>query len=95
MYRTTSPTTKQEIASLSAKPTKPTWLKLAIHDALHERPMSAKRERRLRLALGLEPSTRPCYYRPCLPATLTPEQRAQVRAYALELAGPAPGVEVL
>lgn len=32
--------------------------------------------------------TRPHYYRPCLPATLTPEQRAQVVAYALELAGP-------
>ena len=41
-----------------------------------------------------QPRQRRRYCRLCLPATLTPEQRAQVRAYALELAGPAPGVEV-
>ena len=34
------------------------------------------------------------YCRLCLPATLTPEQRQQVRAYALELAGPVPALEV-
>lgn len=33
------------------------------------------------------------YCRLCLPATLTPEQRRQVRAYALEIAGPVPGAE--
>ena len=34
------------------------------------------------------------YCRLCLPVTLTPEQRAMVRAYALELAGHAPALEV-
>ena len=34
------------------------------------------------------------YCRLCLPATLTPEQRQQVRVYALELAGHAPALEV-
>ena len=35
------------------------------------------------------------YCRLCLPATLTSEQRQQVRAYALELAGHAPAQEVM
>jgi hypothetical protein len=34
------------------------------------------------------------YFRPCLPASLTPEQRRLVVAYAVELAGPVPGAEV-
>ena len=33
------------------------------------------------------------YCRLCLPASLTPEQRRQVRAYALELVGHAPALE--
>jgi hypothetical protein len=57
--------------------------------------MSVKRERRLRLALGLEASPRRRYCRLCLPVTLTTEQRQQVRAYALELAGAVPALEVL
>ena len=96
--RTCNETTKAQIMALDPKtikhPPHSAATVAAVWDALHDRPMSAKRERRLRLALGLEPSTRPCYYRPCLPATLTPEQRAQVRAYALELAGPEPALEV-
>jgi len=49
-------------------------------------------------AMGMEPAParqrrRSC--RLCLPVTLTPEQRAQVRAYALELAGHAPALEVV
>jgi len=54
VYRTTSPTTKVVIASLSQKPTKPTWLKLALHDALHNKPMSLERERRMCEALGID-----------------------------------------
>lgn len=53
--RTATYSTKQEIASLSAKPTKPAWLKVAIHNAIHDRPMSRKREDRMRLALGMKP----------------------------------------
>ena len=54
MYRTTSTATKVKIASLSAKPTKPAWLKLALHDAIHDKPMSLERERRMCAALGIE-----------------------------------------
>ena len=54
MYRTTSPATKAQIASLSTKPTKPAWLKLALHDAIHDKPMSLERERRMCAALGIE-----------------------------------------
>jgi hypothetical protein len=89
----TTEATKAQIAALSAKPTKPSWLKLAISDALHGKPMSAKRERRLRLVLGLEASTRTHYYRPCLPVTLTHDQRQRVVAFALELAKSAPDEE--
>jgi hypothetical protein len=35
------------------------------------------------------------YYRPCLPVALTPAQRRQIVAFALELAGPAPKGTVL
>lgn len=41
----------------------------------------------------VQPSPRRRYCRPCLPVSLTPEQRRQVVAFALELAGPVPGVE--
>lgn len=53
--RTTSAATKRRIASLSTKPTKPAWLKLALHDAIHDKPMSLERERRLCLALDIQP----------------------------------------
>jgi hypothetical protein len=139
--RTATTSTTQQIATLSAKPTKPAWLKLALHDALHDKPMSLARERRMCAALGIDappneyavPECPGCggaphvaregcngnggtavvlapgetvrrsgqskprrrYCRLCLPAWLTPEQRAQVRAYALELAGHAPAQEVM
>lgn len=54
MYRTTTPATKAQIASLGQKPTKPAWLKLALHDALHDKPMSLDRERRMCAALGID-----------------------------------------
>ena len=96
--RTCTETTKAQIVALDPKtikhPPHSAATVAAVWDALHDRPMSVKRERRLRLALGLEASPRRRYHRPCLPATLTPEQRAQVRAYALELAGHAPVPEV-
>lgn len=41
-----------------------------------------------------QPRQRRTYWRPCLPATLTPQQRAQVVGYASQLAGPVPGQEV-
>jgi hypothetical protein len=52
--RTTTEATKAAIASLSAKPTKPAWLKLALYDALRDKPMSLQRERRMCAALGIE-----------------------------------------
>ena len=52
--RTATTSTTQQIATLSAKPTKPAWLKLALHDALHDKPMSLSRERRMCAALGIE-----------------------------------------
>jgi len=91
--RTTSKVTKRQIASLSAKPTKPSWLKLAIRDALNDKPMSLERERRMCAALGIRPRYRTRYWRPCLPASLTPEQRAQVVELAATLAGPVPGMK--
>jgi hypothetical protein len=54
VYRTTTQTTKAQIAALSAKPTKPAWLKLALHDALRDKPMSLSRERRMCAALSIE-----------------------------------------
>jgi hypothetical protein len=52
--RTATISTTQQIATLSAKPTKPAWLKLALYDALHDKPMSLSRERRMCVALGIE-----------------------------------------
>ena len=106
------------------------WVVAAAWDALHGRPMSRKREERLRLALGIEPlpvvvevsacpdcgsvhharchgnggeavvlapgetvrrpgqsRQRTRYWRPCLPVTLTPQQREMVENYAATLAG--------
>lgn len=40
-----------------------------------------------------QPRTRRSYCRLCLPASLTPEQRAAVKEYAAQLAGPVPGME--
>lgn len=54
----------------------------AYWDAIHEHPMSLDRERRLLKALGIDAPKRKRYWRPCLPATLTTEQRAQVVALA-------------
>ena len=96
--RTCNETTKAQIMALDPKtikhPPHDAWVVAAVWDALHDRPMSVKRERRLRLALGLEASPRRRYCRLCLPVTLTQEQRQQVRTYALEIAGPVPGAEV-
>ena len=52
--RTTTEATKAAIASLSAKPPKPAGLKLALYDALRDKPMSLQRERRMCAALGIE-----------------------------------------
>ena len=90
--RTATQATKRRIARLGAKPTKPAWLKLAIRDALNDKPMSLERERRMCAALGIRPRYRTRYWRPCLPASLTPEQRAQVVELAATLAGSVPEV---
>ena len=71
MYRTTSTATKAQIASLSTKPTKPAWLKLAIYDALHDKPMSLAREHRMCTALFIERPTRPAVRRPWMGAELS------------------------
>ena len=64
---------------------RPAWLRVAVNDALHGKPMSLRRERRMCAELGIAMPQRPRYWRPCLPATLTPEQRAQVVTYAKSL----------
>lgn len=53
--RTATTSTVGQIAALSEKPSRPAWLRAAIHDALGGRPMSAERERRLCLALDIHP----------------------------------------
>jgi len=104
--RTTTQTTKHRIDRLGVKPTKPAWLKLAIHDALHDKPMSLARERRMCTALFIEYPTRPKVRRPWMGAELTVEMDkagvtdAAVRwlvtrhIYERELAGPVPALEV-
>lgn len=82
--RTCSAATIEDLNALDAAPLTPSWLRLAVYDALSRKPMSANRERRMRIALGLAPSHRKRYWRPCLPATLTQEQRAQIMAIAKE-----------
>lgn len=78
--RTCSQTTKVQIVALDPKtikhPPHSAATVAAAWDALHDRPMSAKRERRLRLALGLEPSTRPAVRRPWMGAELSAEMDA-------------------
>ena len=76
-----------QIARLSALPSEPAWLKLALSDATNGKSMSINRERRLCAHMGIEPPQRKPYWRPCLPATLTHEQRAQVLALAEALLG--------
>jgi hypothetical protein len=67
-----------------------------MYDAAMGRPMSLERERRVCAALGIAPPVpRRRYCRLCLPATLTQEQRQQVRAYALEIAGLVPAQEAV
>lgn len=56
--RTCTASTQAQIAALSDLPTKPAWLKLAIYDATHDKPMSRKREERLIAALNLAPLPR-------------------------------------
>ena len=52
--RMCSPSTIDELRRLGRLPTKPAWLKLAVYDALNDKPMSLKRERRMCAALGLD-----------------------------------------
>ena len=69
--RTTTQTTKRRIERLGVKPTKPAWLKLAIYDALHDKPMSLAREHRMCTALFIERPTRPAVRRPWMGAELS------------------------
>ena len=104
--RTATEATKRRIERLGAKPTKPAWLKLAIYDALNDKPMSLARERRMCTALTIEYPTRPVVRRPWMGAELTAEMDdagvtdATVRwlvtrhIYEQELAGHAPALEV-
>ncbi len=82
--RTCSTATIEDLNALDAAPLTPSWLRLAVYDALSRKPMSANRERRMRIALGLAPSHRPRYWRPCLPATLTDDQKARIWKIAKE-----------
>jgi hypothetical protein len=55
--RTCSETTKADLAALGwfpHSPPTPAWAVAAFWDAMHERPMSRKREDRMRQALGME-----------------------------------------
>ena len=96
MTRTATDATKAQIAALGGSNGHQPWLRAAMYDAATGRPMSLERERRVCAALGIDPpAPRRRYCRLCLPASLTPEQRAMVRAYALEIAGHAPALEVV
>jgi hypothetical protein len=86
MSRTATDATKAQIAALGNSNGHPPWLRAAMHDAATGRPMSLERERRVCAALGIDPpAPRRRYCRLCLPVTLTQEQRAQVREFALIL----------
>ena len=63
----------------------PKWLQVAIWDSLNDRSVSLHRERRICDALGIEPPTpRKRYYRPCLPTTLTDDQKRRIMEVANE-----------
>ena len=85
MTRTCTDATKRKIARMGYFRTRPAWLRAAVNDALSDKPMSLRRERKMRIALGFEPPQRPRYWRPCLPMTLTPEQRKEVVRFAQAL----------
>ena len=56
--RTCNETTAQQIRAMSKNithPRYPAWVVTAAWDAIHNRPMSAKRERRMCEALGIDP----------------------------------------
>ena len=79
--RTCSAATIQKIETHTDYPHfrgRPGWLVTALWDALHNRPMSLKRERRMCAALGLEPITRKRYWRPCLPVNLSADQKRRI-----------------
>ena len=83
--RTCTDYTKHKIEQMGYFRNHPAWLRVAVNDALHDKPMSARRERHMCDELGIELQPRTRYWRPCLPATLTPQQRAQVVDYAKAL----------
>lgn len=57
-----------------------------MYDATRDRAAwSRARENDMRQVLGLPPLTRRRYWRPCLPASLTPDQRRQVLDYVEEM----------
>lgn len=87
MTRTVTDTTKRQIVALRFSGPLPAKLRTAVHDALHDRPVSLERERWLCAELGIEAPRRRAYWRPCLPASLTPQQRAQVLEFAALLQG--------
>lgn len=88
MPRTCTDATRRQIKALDDFPMgKGRWLNAALSDCYHGKPMSIERERRMCEALGIDAPQRKPYWRPCLPATLTTEQRAQVVALAQALEG--------
>ena len=60
------------------------WLRAAVWDALHDKPMSLRRERRMCVALGIEPPSRTVYWRPCLPPHLRQRCAEQDLAQVIE-----------
>lgn len=65
--RTCTDTTKRKIAALGGLPPfGGQWLRAALSDCQHGKPMSVERERRMCKALGIDPPQRKRYWRPCL-----------------------------
>lgn len=68
--RTCSKTTKAQLMRKSPPSLSKSWVRVAYWDAVNDRPMSIKREKKLREALGLSSRPPRRFYRPCLPVEL-------------------------
>ena len=73
--RTCSKETKAQLMRKGAPSLSKGWVRVAYWDAINNRPMSLKREKELREAMGLSNRPPRRFYRPCLPVELGEELR--------------------
>ena len=68
--RTCSKETKAQLMRKSPPSLSKGWVRVAYWDAVNDRPMSIKREKKLREAMGLNSRPPRRFYRPCLSVEL-------------------------